>query len=279
MLSSYLELNRLLDAGHGAMSPSFEQGAALCGICTKLHGGFSVSDERTFYLPQAGRARRGVHLGEQQSTKNARPCIKLLHMGEPTSSELQADTSESLMQRYQAGDASAFDVLYARHRGGLFRFIQRQCRSNGECEEVFQEVWINVIQSRATYGTASGAQFNTWLYTLAHHRLMDYFRKHRVVDVSSFSAVNQVENNAENTIPASRVDEPQVLAESREQGAAILRLLDALPAPQREAFLLYEEGGLSIEDIAVATGVTFEAAKSRLRYAFAKLRDGLQEYA
>ena len=68
-------------------------------------------------------------------------------------------------------------------------------------------------------------------------------------------------------------------AESREQGNAILRLLAALPAPQREAFLLYEEGGLSVEEIAEATGVSFEAAKSRLRYAVAKLRKGLAEYA
>jgi RNA polymerase sigma factor (sigma-70 family) len=78
---------------------------------------------------------------------------------------------------------------------------------------------------------------------------------------------------------ASRTEEPHVRAEASEQGAAILKLLEALPAPQREAFLLYEEGGLSVEEIAGATGVTFEAAKSRLRYAVAKLREGLQEYA
>ena len=78
---------------------------------------------------------------------------------------------------------------------------------------------------------------------------------------------------------ASRTEEPHVRAEASEQGAAILKLLEALPAPQREAFLLYEEGGLSVEEIAGATGVTFEAAKSRLRYAVAKLRAGLQEYA
>ena len=53
----------------------------------------------------------------------------------------------------------------------------------------------------------------------------------------------------------------------------------ALPAPQREAFLLYEEGGLTIDEIAAAAGISFEAAKSRLRYALAKLRAGLQEYA
>ena len=182
-------------------------------------------------------------------------------------------TSESLMLRYQAGDAGAFEVLYARHRGPLFRFMQRQCRNRGECEELFQEVWINVIQARGNYRIEAG--FRTWLFTLAHHRLMDYFRRHRLVDAASMSITDENEN----TLPASRITEPEVIAESQQQGAAILRLLNALPAPQREAFLLYEEGGLSIDDIAAATGVSFEAAKSRLRYAIAKLREGLQEVA
>ena len=77
---------------------------------------------------------------------------------------------------------------------------------------------------------------------------------------------------------ASRTEEPMVQAESRQQGAAILKVLEGLPAPQREAFLLYEEGGLSVDEIAQATGVSFEAAKSRLRYAVAKLREGLAEF-
>ena len=182
-------------------------------------------------------------------------------------------TSESLMLRYQAGDAGAFDLLYVRHRGPLFRFMQRQCRNRGECEELFQEVWINVIQAREHYRIEAG--FSTWLYTLAHHRLMDYFRRHRLVDAASMSITDENES----TLPASRITEPEVIAESQQQGAAILRLLNALPAPQREAFLLYEEGGLSIDDIAAATGVSFEAAKSRLRYAIAKLREGLLEVA
>jgi RNA polymerase sigma-70 factor (ECF subfamily) len=80
-------------------------------------------------------------------------------------------------------------------------------------------------------------------------------------------------------MPASRVDEPMVRAESQQQATAILRAIEALPAPQREAFLLYEEGGFSIEEIAAATACSAETAKSRLRYAIAKLRAQLKEYA
>lgn len=185
------------------------------------------------------------------------------------------DTDEALMLRYQSGDAGAFDALYARHRSGLFRFIGRQCRTREHAEELFQEVWMNLIQARERYRVE--AQFRTYLFTLAHNKLMDYFRRHGRMELTLYE--REGEDSAIDRLAASRVDEPLVRAESREQSAAILRAIEALPAPQREAFLLHEEGGLGIEDIAAATGSTFEAAKSRLRYAIAKLREGLKEHA
>jgi len=190
-------------------------------------------------------------------------------------------SDEALMLRYQAGDAGAFDELYARHRGGLFRFIGRQCRMREHAEELFQEVWMNLIQAREHYRVE--AQFRTYLYTLAHNKLMDYFRRHGRVELTLFERTDADGGDgtasAIDRLPASRVDEPMVRAASQQQSAAILRAIEGLPAPQREAFLLHEEGGLSIEEIAAATGCTFEAAKSRLRYAIAKLREGLREYA
>ncbi|MEQ1516316.1 MAG: sigma-70 family RNA polymerase sigma factor [Usitatibacteraceae bacterium] len=181
------------------------------------------------------------------------------------------------MLRYQSGDAAAFDELYARHRGALFRFITRQCRVRERAEEIFQDVWMSLIQAAERYRVE--AQFRTYLYTLAHNKLMDYFRGNVRAEAVLYEVRND-ENEGETVDGiASRTQEPQVQAEARQQGKAILELLDALPAPQREAFLLYEESGLSIEEIAQATGVSFEAAKSRLRYAVAKLREGLAEYA
>ncbi|MEP7156358.1 MAG: sigma-70 family RNA polymerase sigma factor [Betaproteobacteria bacterium] len=186
-------------------------------------------------------------------------------------------TDEALMLRYQGGDAAAFDQLYARHRAGLFRFIGRQCRTREHAEELFQDVWVSLIQARDRYRVE--AQFRTYLFTVAHNKLMDYFRRHGKVELTLYESDAGDGDSAIDRMPGSRVDEPMVRAQSNQQSAAILRAIEGLPAPQREAFLLYEEGGLSIEDIAAATGCTFEAAKSRLRYAFAKLREGLKEYA
>ena len=183
------------------------------------------------------------------------------------------DSDEALMLRYQAGDAAAFDELYARHRSGLFRFIARQCRVRERAEEIFQDVWMSLIQATERYRVE--AQFRTWLYTMAHNKLIDYFRGNARAEAVLHEVKDGDGEIATNDGIASRTEEPLVQAESRQQGDAILRLLAALPAPQREAFLLYEEGGLSVEEIARATGVSFEAAKSRLRYAVAKLREGL----
>ena len=191
------------------------------------------------------------------------------------------NSDEALMLRYQAGDAAAFDELYARHRGGLYRFITRQCRVRERAEEIFQDVWMSLIQATERYRVE--AQFRTWLYTVAHNKLMDYFRGNARSEAVLFEVKNTDDESGERAATiegvASRTEEPMVQAESRQQGAAILKVLEGLPAPQREAFLLYEEGGLSVDEIAQATGVSFEAAKSRLRYAVAKLREGLAEFA
>jgi len=78
--------------------------------------------------------------------------------------------------------------------------------------------------------------------------------------------------------PAASPDyEPQRRAEARQDVGRLLAALEALPAAQREAFLLHEEAGLSVAEIAAATGTNDETAKSRLRYALAKLRAALTE--
>jgi RNA polymerase sigma-70 factor (ECF subfamily) len=79
-----------------------------------------------------------------------------------------ADSSdEDLMLAYAAGDAAAFDAIYARHKGGVYRYLLRQCRDAGIAEQLFQDVWMNLIRVRTRQPSA---KFTTWLYTLAHNR-------------------------------------------------------------------------------------------------------------
>jgi len=168
------------------------------------------------------------------------------------------------MLAYQHGDAGAFETLYKRHRGALYRFVLRSLHQRSAAEELFQEVWMRVIEARGRY--APQARFTTWLYTIAHNLLVDHWRK---------KGLTLVELNEDEMVAAP--DNPARQAEARETLARFLQALEALPHAQREAFLLHEEGGLSVAEIAAATGTNEEAAKSRLRYAVAKLKAVVDE--
>ena len=139
---------------------------------------------------------------------------------------------EQLMLAYGGGDAAAFEVLYRKHRGGLFRYVVRSVRERRLAAELFQEVWLRVIEARGHY--APQARFTTWLYAIAHNRLIDHFRA---------SGLRSVETMAEELPdPPARVgDQPERKAEMREQGARLITALEAMPMAQREAFLLHEE--------------------------------------
>ena len=83
-------------------------------------------------------------------------------------------TDEALMLAYRDGDAAAFEALYARHRAKLFRYLLRQCGRREQADEMFQEIWMSVIRARSNYEVT--AKFTTWLYRIAHNRLVDSYR-------------------------------------------------------------------------------------------------------
>ena len=170
---------------------------------------------------------------------------------------------EELMVAYREGDAGAFETLYKRHRGPLYRFILRSLRERGAAEELFQEAWIRVIEARGRY--APSARFTTWLYTIAHNLLVDHWRR---------KGLTLVELDADAAVAA---DNPARQAEAREALARLMHALEKLPHAQREAFLLHEEAGLTVAEIAAVTGAGEEAAKSRLRYAMSKLKAAVDE--
>ena len=162
--------------------------------------------------------------------------------------------------QYQAGSTAAFDTLYEKYRGDVYRFLLRQF-DTATAEELYQDVWIKLIQARDRYQPT--ARFRTWLYTITHNHITDYYRKHRVI------AVADENENVETRVPERIAQDQQILALLH---ASIRRLPDV----QREAFLLKEETGLSLDEIAAVMGASKESTKSRLRYATAKLRDQLK---
>lgn len=180
-----------------------------------------------------------------------------------------ASTSdEELMLGYASGDARAFDLLYERNRGPLWRYVSRQLNDESVTADVFQEVWARVVAHRRSYEPR--AKFSTWLYRVAHNCCVDHWRRtgrrrQREVDDDA-----SLERLADESTPS-----PAELADDEQAAAALRAALALLPEVQREAFLLYAEAGLDLRAIGEVTGVGTETAKSRLRYAVAKLKRAL----
>lgn len=222
-------------------------------------------------------------------------------------------SDDDLLQAYARGDAQAFERLYARHQAGLYRFIRRLLGQAlaAQADEVYQDTWMRVVQARGpgslravpaegerapdttidgetapadpaaaappAPGGRGPAQFRTWLYTLAHHRVIDLWRRSGrevSLDADDGTAPWEPDGPAWQHWPAPAHPAPSAdeLMFWRRAGERLLHCLEALPLPQRSTFLLHHDDGLPLADVAQALGVGFETAKTRLRYAMVKLR-------
>jgi RNA polymerase sigma factor (sigma-70 family) len=186
-----------------------------------------------------------------------------------------APADETLMQAFAAGDARAFETLYDRHALPVWRFVLRSVHDPALADDLVQDVWFSLVRQAPQY--AVRARFRTWLFTLAHHRLVDHWRTRKTH--ASLDADTDEGAALADTLAADSGFGPVKQLQTREQAQALLDALAALPLPQREAFLLQAEGGLSLAEIAQATGVNAETAKSRLRCARERLRHALEAFA
>ena len=172
----------------------------------------------------------------------------------------------SLMLRYRDGDVAAFEVLYRRHNDAVFRYLLRLCQRRDTAEDVFQEVWGKIVKARDSYRPT--AKFSTFLYRVAHNCFIDHVRRNkRHIHAQIFEPENQPDPS----------EQPEALTERslarRRLNAALLNL----PDEQRDVFLLHEEAGLNLDEIASITDTNRETTKSRLRYAVKKLRAAINE--
>ena len=169
------------------------------------------------------------------------------------------------MLAYKSGDTEAFELLYHRHKDGLFAFLFRSHPRRAVVEELAQDTWVAVINSAAQY--TPKAKFRTWLFQIAHNKLVDHWRRpdnrHTEYDTSAELA------DPNNTKPD--------LIETCDLQSRVLTAIGALPRDQKDALLLSEQGFSNV-DIANITRVGKETVKSRLRYARNQLRDQLGEF-
>lgn len=190
-------------------------------------------------------------------------------------------SDEHLMQAYCRGEAQAFDALYARHEGQLFRFVRRVLGQAlaAQADEVFQDCWLRIVNKRDSFSADAG-KWKTWAYTIAHHLALDRLR--------TSGRELSVDGDATHSGPErlewlqASLDLSQHSAEDtahwRAAGRQLLQCLEGLPAVQRAVFLLHHEDGATLEELARTLELGFETVKSRLRYALQKLRGCMQAY-
>ena len=189
-------------------------------------------------------------------------CLTLASMGPER-------TDEELMLAYAGGDLLAFEMLYRRHRGTLYRFLLRSLRQRADADELFQETWSRLIAARERYRPE--AKFTTWLLQIAHNLMIDGTRRQRPM-----ADGDEAEVALANLATPER-EQPDHALSAFERRRNLQLAIEQLPDEQRTAVLLRLEQELSLEEIAVVTGAGRETVKSRLRYAMNRLREVLSE--
>lgn len=189
-------------------------------------------------------------------------------------------SDDALMQAYAAGRDAAFEELYRRHEGALFRFVRRILGTGlaAQADEVFQDTWMKIIAARASF-VPGDARWKTWAFAVAHNACLDRLRKsgreivpHDTADAAA-DTLDWLQAELGHTSPSS-----EDTAYWRAAGQQLAQCLEHLPHAQRVVFLMHHEDDCSLQDMATALRLAGEAVKSRLRYAMAKLRACMGDY-
>ncbi|MGI2107909.1 sigma-70 family RNA polymerase sigma factor [Shewanella frigidimarina] len=178
----------------------------------------------------------------------------------------QVGSDEQLMLDYQAGDVRAFEALYLKHKGPLYRYFVRQLHDQQLAEDLYQDTWGKVINAAKQYQVT--AKFTTWLYKIAHNLLIDHVRAVKPLDKVTPLGEDETMDSLQADDQAS--PEPQV--EQQQQADMMKDCIAKLPAVQKEAFLLNIEMGMTAAMISDIANVTLEATKSRIRYAYQSIK-------
>lgn len=174
------------------------------------------------------------------------------------------------MLAYTAGKVDAFDTLYGRHRKPLYQFVLHGCSERAVAAEIFQDIWASVIQARTSFDDTG--TFKSWLYRIARNKLIDFYRKNRTNEHDSYEEeVGHAQvTNLEHPLT------PSELAELNTDQERVQSAIATLPWQQRDAVILKYVAGCSLAEISVQQGDSIETVKSRLRYAYTKLRQQLR---
>ena len=183
--------------------------------------------------------------------------------------QLTVMTDEELAMAYIEGNNRAFDLLLQRTQSKLFSYILFVVRDHDKAEDVFQETFVKVITKLNQRKYTTSGKFSAWLMRIAHNVIMDNYREQRAQniveptqgnDLSNISSKDLLDTNVEN-----RYVNEQVLSD-------VKKMMNQLPATQREVVYMRFYQEMSFKEIAEATGVSINTSLGRMRYAVLNMR-------
>lgn len=178
-------------------------------------------------------------------------------------------SDEALALLYVKGDNRAFDELLSRTQTKLFTYIMFVVRDHDIADDIFQETFVKVITKLQQGLYTDSGKFQFWITRIAHNCIMDWYRQQQsahIVDVNE-------ENDLQNLKSASVMDTNKEAEMINEQILIdIKKMMNTLPAPQREVVYMRYFQQLSFKEIADLTGVSINTSLGRMRYALINLR-------
>lgn len=178
-------------------------------------------------------------------------------------------TDESLALLYVKGDNRAFDELLNRTQQKLFTYIMFVVHDRELANDIFQETFMKAIVKMQQGRYTDSGKFMFWLTRIAHNVIMDNYRlqqNEQIVDAGEDNDLSNIRDNGVlDTCRESEIVNEQVLRD-------VKRLMNALPAAQREVVYMRFYQEMSFKEIAEVTGVSINTSLGRMRYALMNLR-------
>ena len=184
-------------------------------------------------------------------------------------------TDEALALLYVEGDNKAFDELLSRTQSKLFTYIMFVVRDHDMADDLFQETFVKVITKLQHGQYTDSGKFQFWVTRIAHNVIMDWYRAQRNEHIVEPTEDNDLQNlrgaSVLDTYRETELVNEQVLRD-------VKKMMNALPAPQREVVYMRFYQQLSFKEIAELTGVSINTSLGRMRYALMNLRRMAKEH-
>jgi RNA polymerase sigma-70 factor (ECF subfamily) len=177
-----------------------------------------------------------------------------------------------LVKNYIAGDEQSLAILIERHQSKIYGFIYSKIADRDVTDDVFQDTFIKVIKTLKSNSYNEEGKFLPWVMRIAHNLVVDHFRRNKKMpmqreteEYSIFSYMSDDSMNVEGRMITDQVEND------------LQRLLEELPADQKEVLVMRMYQDMSFKEIADLTGVSINTALGRMRYALMNLRKVIEK--